>query len=94
MNHVIILRRSSRSRNLGRTRFCLGLPLEHLQTGILIHQFAYVQKILEKFNIDKAYSARTPIVIRDLKKDTDPFRPKEENSYWDKNTHTYVTLVS
>jgi hypothetical protein len=49
---------------------------------------------LEKFNIDKAYSARTPIVIRALKKDRDPFRPKEEKRYWDKNTHTYVTLVS
>jgi hypothetical protein len=28
--------------------------------------------------MDKAYSARTPIVIRALEKDEDPFRPKKE----------------
>jgi hypothetical protein len=65
-------------KDLGRTKFCLGLQLEHLHTSILVHQFAYVQKILEKFNMDKAYSARAPMVVRALEKDKDPFRPKEE----------------
>jgi hypothetical protein len=65
-------------KDLGRTKFCLGLQLEHLHTGILVHQSAYVQKILEKFNMDKAYSARTPMVVRALEKDKDPFMPKEE----------------
>jgi hypothetical protein len=41
--------------DLGRTKFCLGLQLEHLHTGILVHQSAYVLKVLEKFNMDKAY---------------------------------------
>jgi hypothetical protein len=35
-------------KDLGRTKFCLGLQLEHPHAGILVHQFAYVQKILEK----------------------------------------------
>src|SRR6266540_3158333 len=34
-------------KDLGQTKFCLGLQLEHLPTGILIHQSAYIQKILE-----------------------------------------------
>jgi hypothetical protein len=46
--------------------------------SILVHQSAYIQKILEKFNMDKAYSARTPMVVRALKKDKDPFKPREE----------------
>jgi hypothetical protein len=29
-------------KDLGRTKFCLGLQLEHLQIGILVHQSAYV----------------------------------------------------
>jgi hypothetical protein len=29
-------------RDLGKTKFCLGLQLEHLHTGILVHQSAYV----------------------------------------------------
>jgi hypothetical protein len=39
---------------------------------------SYVQKILEKFNMDKVYSARTPKIVRALEKYTDPFKPKEE----------------
>jgi hypothetical protein len=32
---------------------------------------------LKKFNIDKDYSTRTPMIVRALEKDKDPFRPKE-----------------
>jgi hypothetical protein len=65
-------------KDLGKTKFCLGLQLEHLHTDIFVHQSVYVQKILEKFNMDEAYSARTPIVICAFEKDTDPFTSKEE----------------
>jgi hypothetical protein len=43
--------------------------------NILIHQSAYIQKILEKFNMDKIYSSKTLMVVRALEKKTDPFRP-------------------
>jgi hypothetical protein len=46
--------------------------------GILIHQSAYVKKVLEKFNMDKAYPQRTPMVVHVLKKDKDLFRLKQE----------------
>jgi hypothetical protein len=65
-------------KDLGKTKFFLGLQLEHLQAGILVHQSAYVHKVLEKFNIDEAYSARTPMVVPALEKDIDPFRLKEK----------------
>jgi hypothetical protein len=65
-------------KDLGRTKICLELQLEHHHMSILEHQSAYVQKILEKFNMDKAYSTRTPMIIRALEKDKDPFRLKEE----------------
>ena len=65
-------------KDLGKTKFCLGLQLEHLPTGILVHQSAYVQKVLQKFNMDKAYPSPTPMVVRSLERDTDPFRPRQE----------------
>ena len=34
-------------KDLGKTRFCLGLELEHRNSGILIHQSAYTQKMLK-----------------------------------------------
>jgi hypothetical protein len=37
-------------KDFGRTKFCLGLQLEHLQTGILVHQSTYVQKIMHLAN--------------------------------------------
>jgi hypothetical protein len=53
-------------KDLGQTKFCLGLQLEHLPSGIFVYQYAYVQKILKKFNMDKSYPIKTPMVVRSL----------------------------
>jgi hypothetical protein len=50
-------------KDLGKTKFCLGLQLEHLPTGIFVHQSAYIQKVLEKFNMDKLYPNKTPMIF-------------------------------
>jgi hypothetical protein len=72
------LKKEFEMKDLGKIKFCLGLQIEHLQTGILVHQSTYVKKELEKFNMDKAYPQRTPMIVHALKKDKDPFRPKQE----------------
>ena len=66
-------------KDLGQTKFCLGLQLEHLSIGILIHQSAYLQKVLEKFNMDKSHPSKTPMVVRSLDMNKDQFRPSDEN---------------
>jgi hypothetical protein len=53
-------------KDLCKTKFCLGLQIEHLRSEILVHQSAYVQKIFEKFNIDKAHPIETLMVVRSL----------------------------
>ena len=63
--------------DLGKTKYCLGLQLEHRPSGILVHQSAYIQKILEKFNMDKSYPNKTPMVVRSLEIGKDPFRPRD-----------------
>ena len=65
-------------KDLGKTKYCLGLQLEHLPSGILVHQSTYIQKILEKFNMDKSYPSKTPMVVRSLEMEKDQFRPQEE----------------
>ena len=65
-------------KDLGKTKFCLGLQLEYSPAGILMHQSAYTQKVLERFGFDKAYPSKTPMMGRSLQQDKDPFRPKEE----------------
>ena len=65
-------------KDLGQTKFCLGLQLEHFSAGIFVYQATYIQKMLEKFNMDKAYPCKTPMVVRSLEVEKDPFRPREE----------------
>ena len=66
-------------KDMGKTHICLGLQIEYLPEGILIHQSTYTRKVLERFNILKAHPVTTPMVVRSLDKDKDPFRPKGEN---------------
>jgi hypothetical protein len=65
-------------KDLGKTKLCLNLQLEHIPTSIFVHQSAYVQKILEKFNTDKVYPSKTLMVVRALEKEIDLFRPRQE----------------
>jgi hypothetical protein len=66
-------------KDLGQTKFCLGIQLDYLPSRIFIYQSAYIQKVLEKFNMDKAYRVKTPTVVRFLDMNKDPFQPKDED---------------
>jgi hypothetical protein len=53
-------------KDLGVTKFWLGLQIEHLKNEIFIHQSNYVERVLKKFNMDKAHPLSTPMVVRSL----------------------------
>ena len=64
-------------KDLGKTKLCLGLELEHKTNGILVYQSAYTKRILECFNMDKSYPLSAPMVVKSLESHKDPFRSKE-----------------
>ncbi|KAM0982081.1 hypothetical protein ACFX2A_015350 [Malus domestica] len=66
-------------KNLGKTKYCLSLQIEHCVNGILDHQSAYIKKILKRFGMDKAYPLSTLMVVRSLDIKKDIFRPKEDD---------------
>jgi hypothetical protein len=66
-------------KDLGRTKFCLGLQLEYLKNGVLMHQETYTTKVLKRFYMDKSHRLCTPMVVRSLDEKTDPFRPQEND---------------
>ena len=66
-------------KDLGRTKLCLGLQIEHLTKGIFIHQSAYTEKVLKRFFMDEAHPLSTPMVVRSLDVNKDPFRPQEKD---------------
>ena len=66
-------------KDIGKIKFCLGLQMEYFKSGILIHQEAYIAKVLQKFYMDKSHPLSTPMVVRSLDVNKDTFRPKEKN---------------
>ena len=66
-------------KDLGKTKFCLGLQIEHLPNGILVHQSTYTEKVLKQFYMDKAHPLSTPMVGRSLDVKKDPFWPQEDD---------------
>ena len=66
-------------KDLGKTRYCLGLQTEQRPNGIFIHQSTYTEKILKRFNMDKAYPLSTPMIVQSLDHKKDPFRPKKDD---------------
>ena len=66
-------------KDLGKTKYCLGLQIEYCSNGVLIHQSTYTEKVLKRFYMDKSHPLSSPMVVRSLEVTKDPFRPKEEN---------------
>ena len=44
---VDYLKKEFEMKDLGKTKFCLGLQIEHLKEGILVHQSNYIEKVLK-----------------------------------------------
>ncbi|KAK4391574.1 Retrovirus-related Pol polyprotein from transposon TNT 1-94 [Sesamum angolense] len=65
-------------KDLGTTKYCLGLQFEHTKGGIFI-QSNYIEKVLKRFHMNNAHPLSTPMVIRSLDVNKDPFRPPTHN---------------
>ena len=73
------LRKEFEMKDLGKTRYCLGLQIKYCLNGVLIHQSSYTEKALKRFHMDKSHPLSSPMFVRSLEVTKDPFRPKEEN---------------
>ena len=62
-------------KDLGRTKLCLNLQIEHLTNSIFVHQSAYIEKVLKRFCMDEAHPLRTLMVIRSLDVNKNSFLP-------------------
>ena len=62
--------------DLGKTKYYLNLEIDHKINRVLIHQSAYVEKILKRFNKGNAHLLSTPMAVQFLYYKKDPLRPK------------------
>jgi hypothetical protein len=53
-------------KDLEKTKFCLGLQIEHISIRKFIHQSTYTEKILKHFNMDNVHPLSTSMVVRSL----------------------------
>ena len=53
-------------KDLRKTKYCLGLQIEHSSYGVLIHQSTYTEKVLKHFHMDKSHPLSSPMVVRSL----------------------------
>jgi Reverse transcriptase (RNA-dependent DNA polymerase) len=72
-----LLKNEFEMKDLGITKLCLGLQIEHLHNGIFVHQSNYIQKMLKRFNMDKTHPLSTSMVVRSLDVKKDPYRPRD-----------------
>ena len=66
-------------KDLGKTKFCLGLQIEHFPTRFLVHQSAFTKKTLKHFYMDNAHPLSLPMIVRSLDVKKDPFCPCEKS---------------
>ena len=64
-------------KDLGKTKFCLGLQIEHFPTEVLVHQSTYTKKIFKRFYMDKTHPLSSPMVVCSLDVKNDSFHPCE-----------------
>jgi hypothetical protein len=74
-NHIMM---EFEMKDLGKTKFWLVLQFENLPKSIPVHQSAYIQKVLEKFSMNKAYLSKIPMIVHAFEVDTNPFKSCEE----------------
>ena len=60
------LKKEFEMKDLGKTKVCLSLQIEHFPNGVLVHQSTYIKKVLKCFYMDKAHSLSSPMVVRSL----------------------------
>ena len=81
-------------KDLGKTKFCLGLQIKHFPFGVLVHKSTYTKKILKRFYMDKTHPLSSPMVGRSLEvKMTHFVLVKRVKNYLVIKHHILVSLV-
>jgi hypothetical protein len=87
------LKKEFEMKDLGKTKFCLGLQLEHLHEGVFVHQSTYTKRVLEKFNMNECHPLKPPMIVQSLEANKDPFRPKGEDEQDSRPEIAYLSAI-
>lgn len=74
-----MLKKSFDMKDLDDIKFFLGLEIEILPIGILMHQTTYIEKTLKQFNMLTARPLISPMVVQSLENNLDVFKKCQEH---------------
>ena len=80
-------------KDLGETKYYIGIQIEHLQSRILLHQSNYAEKILKSFSMDKENILSTPMIGKSLNVKKNPFHLREGNEEIFGHEVTYLSAI-
>ena len=67
------LKKEFEMKDLGKTKFCIGLQIEYFPNKVLVHQSTYIKKVLKSFYMDKVHPLSSSMVVQSLNVKNDPF---------------------
>ena len=80
-------------KDLGKTKFCLGLKIENFPIGVLVHQLTYTKKILKRFYMDIAHPLSSSMIVCSLDMKKDPFCPCEKGEELFGHEVPYLSVI-
>lgn len=88
-----LLDREFEMKDLGVTSLCIGIQLEHVSGGLLMHQALYTTKLLQRFNMADCHAISTPMVVRHLDKEKDQLGPCREGEELISTDTPYLSAI-
>ena len=58
-----LLKKEFQMKDLGKTKFSIGMQIVHFPNGVLVHQSTYIKKILKHFYMDEVHPLTSLIVV-------------------------------
>ena len=87
------LKKEFEMKDLGKTKFCLALQIEHFPKGVLVHQSTYIKKVLKRFHMDKSHPLNSLMIVHSLEVKNDLFYPKKDNEELFGSEVTYYSVI-
>ncbi|KAB2608569.1 hypothetical protein D8674_011737 [Pyrus ussuriensis x Pyrus communis] len=87
---VAHLKMEFEKKDIEKTRYCVGLEIEHCSDGILVHQSNYTKKVLRRFNEDKTKPSNSHMAIPTLDAKRDPLCSKDDGEEQDIATRLHA----
>ena len=81
-------------KDLGKTKFCLNLQIEHFPIRVLVHHAAYTKKILKSFYMNKVHPSSSQMIVCSLHMKNDPFCPCEKGEELLSLEVPYLSVIS